>query len=171
MINGHGLAAIFILIIMVVACGRNESLSYTALSATAAPVSSDGETLRDGPLGPIVFAEAKTGTQPVEPRRHFKTGTGIVYAFFDFRGVRPDDRITGRWFRSTELLLEQSLKPRDIFQGSAPTAGHLWLSIRFPKGAAAGSYRLDLSVNNEPTDSASFAVEGDPTERRSSGGR
>lgn len=161
MIRTRGLGLVVIAVSAALSCGPGESVSSQPPQAPAVSVSAGAGALRDGPLGPIVFSARKDGTQPIDARRRFKTGTRTVYAFFEFRGLGPNDRVTASWFRGTQPLFEQTLKLVDVFNRPPPASGHLWLSIEFQEGATAGSYTLDLSVNDEPSDSASFAVDRD----------
>lgn len=119
----------------------------------------DPEAPREGPLGPIVFAAGESGGEPAGVAQHFAAGTNAVYAFFAYDGLEANDRVTAEWFLDGAVLFRQTLALSEVFRGSVPPRGHLWVSISFPQGASPGSYQLDLRLNDDLTESDTFAVD------------
>jgi hypothetical protein len=111
------------------------------------------------PFGPILFARGESNTQPVGRGDRFERGIKAVYAFFNFQGLKPEHVVGATWYRNNEKVLEQQVKMADLFKDSPREKGHLWFSITFDQGAAAGSYRVVLSFNGAPAIEGTFTVE------------
>ncbi|MEX2542366.1 MAG: hypothetical protein WD314_11185 [Trueperaceae bacterium] len=111
-------------------------------------------------VGPIVFASGEADVEPVDPRDRFPGGSTMVYAFFEFENVDADDVLSGVWYLDGEVVLSQATTLRQVLgvTGNVPT-GKLYFSISFDEGAAAGGYRLDISLNTELVRSGEFVVE------------
>lgn len=112
-------------------------------------------------IGPIIFARGTTqDQQPVDRSSQFEAGVKIVYAFFNYEGLRPGDTVTQTWYRGDEKVLDNT-RPASEFSptGSVPEKGNLVVSIQWDDpGAAAGSYRLEIRINGNLAQSAGFTV-------------
>src|SRR6266481_3322395 len=83
-----------------------------------------------GYLGPIIFARDVSGTLPVGAANRFDAGIKVVYAFFDFDGLRPEDTVAAVWYQGTDTILQQNVKVSEILGSNPREYGHLWLSVQ-----------------------------------------
>ena len=109
-------------------------------------------------LGGVIFARDVSGTLPVGAANRFDAGIKAIYAFFDFDGLKPEDTVAAVWYDGTDTILEQHVRVSEILGTNPREYGHLWLSIQFEQGAPAGSYVLELRVNEAFAQSANFSV-------------
>jgi len=136
-----------------------DRLAHTArfqVQAAAAPPPSAGPR-----VGPIIFARGTTqDSQPVDRSSQFEVGVKIVYAFFNYEGLRPDDTVTQTWYRGDEKVLDNTRRASEFSPtGTVPEKGNLVVSIQWEdQGAAAGAYRLEIRINGTLVQSAGFTV-------------
>lgn len=111
------------------------------------------------PISAITFARGESDGKPVEPADHFKVGVRRVYGFFSFAGLKADDVIRGVWTSGGQKVLEKQFTLPEVFGGRAPDHGTLWLWIQWDKGASAGTYQMEITVNGKVVQSGTFVVE------------
>ena len=122
------------------------------MPVSPAPVETLPPAPADAKLGPIVFAAGiSDDRRPINPGTVFDNKNQRVYAVFPFSGMQAELIWTQVWyFNDIEFLRTQSPWPY----------GQAAESYVFVKLVGAGSYRLDLLVNNDLEASGQFAVQG-----------
>lgn len=128
-----------------------------ALPATASPpAASPGPAAAAGE--PIIFATGVQNAEPVGAATTFRAGTGRIYAFVRFQGLRPEDRLEGIWFQDGKELARQSTTAAESFGARIPPVGKLWFWVEWKRGAPAGSYRFELKFNGQATTQGTFEI-------------
>ena len=121
-------------------------MGATPTPARAEPIPDDVK------FGPITFAtDINDRFEPVNPTRVFSETVKRVYAVFPFQGMRRGLNWTQVWyFNGLVFLRDQSTWE----WGTAAT------SYVYTKPRGAGTYRLELYVNDTLVASGSFVVQG-----------
>jgi hypothetical protein len=103
-------------------------------------------------FGPIVFAtEISDDNRPVNPSNTF-VEVGEVFAFFDVNRVEDGAPWATRWlYNDEEVLVEEG----EWDQGDI---GSTWVSLSHPDGLPEGKFTLELYLDNNLNQSASFTV-------------
>lgn len=140
-----------------------DRLAHTArfkVAAAPAAVASAPAVPAGERIGPVIFDSRIANNRAVSPSTRFNKGVRQVYAFFEFRGLQAGDRVDGVWYQGNNEILRQSRTVAQILgtREVAPT-GRLWFSVRWPRGAEAGSYSFVVHVNGQVTRTTTFEVE------------
>ncbi len=103
-------------------------------------------------FGPIIFAaEIGDDNRPVNPGNTF-VEIGEVFAFFDVTSVEDGAPWATRWlYEDEEVLVEEG----EWDQGDI---GSTWVSLSHPDGLPEGKFTLELYLDNDLSQSASFTV-------------
>ncbi len=103
-------------------------------------------------FGPIIFAaEIGDDNRPVNPGNTF-VEIGEVFAFFDVTSVEDGAPWATRWlYEDEEVLVEEG----EWDQGDI---GSTWVSLAHPDGLPEGKFTLELYLDNDLSQSASFTV-------------
>ena len=103
-------------------------------------------------FGPITFAaEIGDDNRPVNPGNTF-VEIGEVFAFFDVTSVEDGAPWATRWlYEDEEVLVEEG----EWDQGDI---GSTWVSLAHPDGLPEGKFTLELYLDNDLSQSASFTV-------------
>ncbi|MDQ7829379.1 MAG: hypothetical protein QN122_07465 [Armatimonadota bacterium] len=128
-----------------------------APEATGAPAPGATSAPGEATLGPITFATAVEQGRPVGAATRFPEGTRRIYAFFPFRGLRPDDRLEGIWFKDGQELTRRSATVREAV-GTGGPSGNLWFWVGWRQGAPPGRFRFELKLNGHPAGEGTFEV-------------
>lgn len=110
-------------------------------------------------IGPIIFAEGESNTQPVGQSDRFQRGIRRVYAFFNFEGLKNEHAVGVSWFKASEKIAGRQFKMAEVFAGTPREKGHLFVHVSFEKGAPRGVYRLEVRINGNLLQTGSFAVD------------
>lgn len=102
-----------------------------------------------------------------DPKKQFSPSTKKIYAFFNLEGMKEGDQIKGAWVKEdtkagTSYQLDQAI----LKIGKDPKNGVLMntgdFNISSPtKGWPAGTYRVDMYINNQLKTSAKFDIVAD----------
>ena len=103
-------------------------------------------------VGEITFAEDVSGDQPVGVSNTF-AGVKTVYAFFDYEGMTNGVEWIPRWSWDGEVILDEAF----VWDGGA--SGSYWTTVTHPDGLPAGTFALEIVVDGEVLQSASFDVQ------------
>jgi hypothetical protein len=147
---------------MVAGAFRSFASTACSFALRAALVCSAGlgtYSLAQGSVGPIVFARGEADVEPVDASDRFGEGIGIVYAFFEFKGLSAGDILSGVWYQDETTVLTQATTLGQVLGVTGEVAkGKLYFSILFDDGAAPGVYRLELSLNATLVQTGEFTV-------------
>lgn len=127
--------------------------AVSPISMEATPTPAPAEPIPDDvKFGPITFAAGiNDQLEPINPTRVFSETVKRVYAVFPFEGMRRGLNWTQVWyFNGLVFLRDQSAWE----WGTAAT------SYVFTKPRGAGTYRLELYVNDTLVASGSFVIQG-----------
>ncbi|MEX1018293.1 MAG: serine protease [Litorilinea sp.] len=98
----------------------------------------------DGPAIPVV--EFATGVnrrnEPINPARHFASGTTDIYAVFQHRNFGDGLPFSAIWRLGDEVLA------RDDFQWDDGASGATWVSLNIEQGLSDGYLELEMLFNN-----------------------
>ncbi|HEY3247571.1 MAG TPA: hypothetical protein VGK88_04670 [bacterium] len=151
----HRISILAVVMVTAVAtgCARRQPSAAPPAPSTTAPPSASTQ------IGSITFARGESNGSPQDPGDHFPAGVSRVYGFFTFAGLKADDVVRGVWTEGGRQILEKHLTLPEVFSGRTPDKGTLWLWIQWAKGAPAGTFQLDISVNGTVMQSGTFVVE------------
>jgi hypothetical protein len=104
-------------------------------------------------FGNVTFASGvDNNNQPQGVNTSF-SGVDDVYAFFDYEGMTNGVDWVSRWFYNGQKVLETPAT------WDAGESGTTWVSISHDSGLPAGKYDLELEVQGEVFQKASFTVQ------------
>jgi hypothetical protein len=108
-----------------------------------------GTPLSGARLGSITFARSMSNDKPVGAATDFPAGTGQVYAFFEYEGMRNGLPWGHAWYLNGDEILAEKLTWE---LGSRGTA---WLFIKTQK---SGNYEVRLFVEDQLEQTGTFRV-------------
>lgn len=130
--------------------------SDVAPPAGATP--SGSTAVSEATIGDIIFATDVQNGRPVGATTSFEPGPRRIYAFFPYKGLRPEDTVEGLWTKDGEELQKRSDTVGAILGSRYQPTGNLWFWIGWSDGAPTGSYRFEISVNGRAASSGAFEV-------------
>ncbi len=103
-------------------------------------------------FGAIVFATAMDENElPVDPNVVF-SNVNELFAFFDVIDMKPGTHWSRRWYIDNELVLETE----DVWQDTRATTW--WVRIKADDGLPAGTYRLELNIEDRLSQQAEVRI-------------
>lgn len=86
------------------------------------------------------------------------TSDAATYAFFPYKGLRPEDTVEGLWTKDGKELQRRSDTVGAILGSRYQPTGNLWFWVGWSDGAPAGSYRFEIRVTGRTASSGAFEV-------------
>ncbi|MBI3362421.1 MAG: serine/threonine protein kinase [Chloroflexi bacterium] len=115
-----------------------------------------------GQFGPITFAVGVLNDEtPVDPLDTFPDGVTIVYAFFDYSQMGSGQAWRTEWLRDGQV--QSDIGKQSDWTGGAN--GAWWVSLFNKDGIPTGQWQLKLYLDNQLQQSATFAVEPNPSKQ------
>ena len=102
----------------------------------------------------LIFASGPYG----QATNTFPAGTEIVYAIWEYQGIRPGDRIRRLWLRDGLIWLPRDEKWDWDKYGESGTVRDLSIFDFEGEGLQPATYRLQLYLNDELLQEESFVI-------------
>jgi hypothetical protein len=139
-----------------VAQSENANNSGGGDSGTETP--GEDQTTGFPAFGPVTMAKGVSDeSMPIDPTTNFDPGTTIVYGVFPYTNMQPDQAYSIEWTKDGEQLVRHDKKWDDIAEGMYQ------VSLEKTDGLHAGTYTLNLYIDNQIARAVSFEVQGVPT--------
>jgi hypothetical protein len=119
-------------------------------NATRAPVVGFG--------APVFAANLLDQRIPVDVSTTFPDGISVIYAVFDFKGLKDGQLWRAEWFLNGELQRDVGFEER----WNAGEAGTQWIVLKNQDGIDSGQWQLNLYLENQLQQQATFTILNNP---------